>query len=85
MTTKATAEIYSIIKISDLILIDFSQIEETNQNTIRKSVDGAHFVIKYNTEPTFISNEIVIPLQVMTHSEAVLLMQTSEWCIPDEF
>jgi len=76
---KRIAETYATINIADLSLIDFSQIEENNENTIRKSLDGTQFVIKWNTEPSFITDGTVTPLQVMTHAQAVTLMQTSEW------
>ncbi len=76
---KRIAETYSTINIADLSLIDFSQIEENNENTIRKSLDGTQFVIKWNTEPSFITDGTVVPLQVMNHAQAVTLMQTSEW------
>lgn len=73
------AETYATINIADLSLIDFSQIEENNENTIRKSLDGTQFVIKWNSEPSFITDGTVTPLQVMNHAQAVTLMQTSEW------
>ena len=78
MTTKK-AETYAIISIADLANIDFTQIGETNENTIRKSLDETEFVIKYNAEPTFINDGTVTPLQTLTHAEAVKLMSTSKW------
>ena len=76
---KRIAETYATINIADLSLIDFSQIEENNENTIRKSLDGTQFVIKWNSEPSFINDGTIVPLQVMNHAQAVALMQTSEW------
>ena len=75
---------YAIINITELDLIDFSQIEETSSNTIRKSLDNTQFVIKWQEgyEPTFISDGSVIPLQVLSHAECLELMQTSEWSEP---
>ena len=78
MTTKK-AETYAIISIADLANTDFAQIGETNENTIRKSLDETEFVIKYNAEPTFINDGTVTPLQTLTHAEAVKLMSTSKW------
>ena len=51
MSTKQ-AETYATINIVDLPLIDFAQIGETSENTIRKSLDETEFVIKWNTEPS---------------------------------
>ena len=78
MSTKQ-AETYAIINIADLPLIDFSQIGETDENTIRKSLDKTQFVIKWNAEPSFITDGTVTPLQTLTHDEALALMATPAW------
>ncbi len=78
MSTKQ-AETYATINIADLPLIDFSQIGETSENTIRKSLDQSEFVIKWNTEPSFITDGSVTPLDVMTHEQALVLMASLEW------
>ena len=73
------AETYAIINIADLSNIDFAQVGETDETTIRKSLDETMFVIKWQTEPDFIKDDVVIPLQVLSHEECLLLMNTSEW------
>ena len=65
---------YSIINIADLSSIDFSQVYETNENTIRKSIDELQFVIKYSTEPSFISDGTVTPVQTLSHENCLNLM-----------
>ena len=81
MSTKQ-AETYATINIADLPLIDFSQVGETSENTVRKSLDDSEFVIKWDIEPTFISDGSVVPVQVLTYSEALKVMNTSEWSKP---
>ena len=81
MSTKQ-AETYAIINIADLANIDFSQIGETDENTIRKSLDDSQFVIKWNTEPSFITDGTVSPLQTLTHEQALTLMASAEWSEP---
>lgn len=76
------AETYAIINIADLPLIDFAQVGETDQNTIRKSLDETQFVLKWNTEPTFITDGTVTPLQTLTHEQALVLMSSAEWSEP---
>jgi hypothetical protein len=78
------ADTYAIINIADLPNIDFSQVGETDETTIRKSLDQTQFVIKYNAEPTFITDGSVTPLQTLTHAEALNLMSTAEWSEPIE-
>jgi len=75
--------IYTIINVLDLSKIDFSEVGETSADTIRKSLDESEFIIKYNIEPSFIKNGLVVPLQSLTHLEALALMATSDWSTPD--
>ncbi len=76
------ADTYAIINIANLQNIDFAQVGETDENTIRKSLDETEFVIKYNTEPTFIADGTVTPLQTLTHEQALVLMASAEWSEP---
>jgi hypothetical protein len=76
------ADTYAIINIADLPNIDFSQVGETDENTIRKSLDKTQFVLKWNTEPSFIADGTVVPLQTLTHEEALALMASAEWTEP---
>jgi hypothetical protein len=81
-------DVYATINIADLSNIDFSQIGETDENTIRKSLDDTLFVIKWfnEHEPSFIADGSVTPLQTLTHSQALTLMSSAEWSepIPEE-
>ena len=80
--SKRIAETYATIDIADLGLIDFSQIHETSAETIRKSLDGTEFIIKYDAVPSFILDGEVEILQAMNHDEALQLMATDEWSEP---
>ncbi len=81
---KKVAETYAIINIADLPNIDFSQVGETNENTIRKSIDESQFVIKYNSVPLFITDGTITPVETLSHSEALELMATEAWSEPIE-
>ena len=74
-------DVYATINIADLPNIDFSQIGETHETTIRKSLDDTLFVIKWSNEhePSFITDGSVTPLQTLTHAEALTLMASAEW------
>ncbi len=85
METKFNHLVYAICNIeTDLQNIDFSQVGESSASTVRRSLDGTLFVIKYNAEPTFIKDGTVTPSQVLTHSEALELMSTEAWSEPIE-
>lgn len=74
-------KIYAIIKLTDIGLIDFSQVAQSSASTVRKSLDNTQFVVKWQDgyEPTFVTDGQVKPLQVLTHSKALDLMSTPEW------
>ena len=72
---------YITIDINQVGNIDFSQITETSQDTVRKSLDGAEFVAKWNGDtPATINN---VPegdkSAEMSHAQAKTLMATPEW------
>ena len=76
--------VYAIVNIADLPNVDFSQVGETSEDTIRKNLALTEFVLKWEDEhePTFIEDETIVPLQTLTHSECVALMSTEEWTEP---
>ena len=75
---------YAIISIDDLPKVDFEQVGETSADTIRKSLDLAKFVLKWNVEPGFIADETIVPIQQLNHEQALELMATDEWSEPIE-
>lgn len=79
-------KIYAVINLTDISLIDFSQIAESSASTVRKSLDNTQFVIKWKEgyEPTFIADGAVIPVGLYTHSECLELMSTEKWSQPLE-
>jgi hypothetical protein len=72
---------YAVINLTDLELIDFSQINETSSETIRKSLDNTEFVIKWQEGniPTFITDSSVVPVGTYDHHAILELMATPEW------
>ena len=78
-----TFSTYAIIQASDLANIDFTQIGETSENTLRYNLAGTEFVIKWNSTPSFISDGTVVPVSELTHEEALVLMATPEWSEPE--
>jgi hypothetical protein len=77
---------YAIINLSDIGLIDFSQVGQTSASTVRKSLDNTEFVIKWEEGyvPTFIMDSTVIPVGTYTHKEILEIMATSAWSKPIE-
>jgi hypothetical protein len=77
---------YAIINEGYLGEIDFSQICENSQNTLRYRLDGSQFVIKWEIGhlPSFIEDGSVKPFVTMNHEQTLELMATSAWSPPEE-
>ena len=77
---------YAIINLTDISLIDFSQIAQSSASTIRKSLDDTQFVIKWQEGyiPTFIMDGTVVPIQDYDHHAILQLMASDKWSEPIE-
>jgi hypothetical protein len=73
------SQTYATFSIDDLAKVDFSQVGETEETTIRRSIDLTQFILKWNSEPTFIEDGEIVPIQTLTHLQALNLMSTPEW------
>lgn len=73
--------VYAIIDISAANAVDYSQVAQTSIETIKMNLALTEFVLKWQSEhePTFITDGTIVPLQVLTHEEALALMATPEW------
>ena len=70
---------YAIIDINDITSVDFSQVEQNSADTVRKSLDGLKFVLKWNEEPSFIADGTIVPVSILSHADCLSLMSTPEW------
>ena len=74
---------YMIRKMSEIALVDFNQVMETSEQTLRLSVDGLKTVLKWEgTEPAFVST-LSSYEGPYTHEEILVIMATPEWTDPN--
>jgi len=76
---------YAICNVSsDLPNVDFSEVITTSADTIRKSIDGTFFLIKWWTgqTPVFVTDGTVTPSQELNQTQCLALMLTVEWVVP---
>lgn len=67
--------IYVIYDMANVATIDFSEVEETSQDTLRLSLDGTKTVLKFIGEtPNFL-----VGLQQYNHQEILVVMKSAEW------
>ena len=73
---------YATVLTSGIGSVDFSQVMETSADTVRKSVDGTEFVLKWKTAnlPSFISpSGSMVPTWSGSHANCLSLMTGSAW------
>jgi len=64
-------------------LIDFSQINTTSSQTMRRNIANTQAMLSYQVEPSFITNGTVVPIDTLNHEEALALLATSAWTPED--
>ena len=72
--------IYVIYNMDDVSNIDFSQVKQTSEETLRLSIDKTQTVLKFSGEtPNFL-----VGLQQYNHSEILAIMASSDWTNEEE-
>ena len=74
-----TDRIYIIFPVDQLSAIDFSEVLETSEETIRKSVDETKTFVKWNGEQPICVYLLTNTEGPYTHSEILSIMNTSAW------
>ena len=71
---------YVIINADEVDSVNFDQVDETSENTIRYSLDGSLTFVKFDadTTPSFLDGKTQY-----SHSEILTILATDEWT-PDE-
>ena len=73
---------YLILNISEINLVDFDEILETSLETLKRSVDGAKTIIKWeDKKPKFI-NHLKTAEGPYTYDQITQILATSEWTKP---
>ena len=74
---------YIIINMTEIGLVNFNEVLETSQSTLRLSVDETQTVLKWNgSEPSFVSSLSSYD-GPYTHSEILTIMATPAWTDPN--
>jgi len=74
---------FMIFNISELNLIDFSQVLETSQDTVRRSVDGTKTFVKWEGDMPSSVAALTTAEGPYTYEEILAILQTEEWTSSD--
>jgi hypothetical protein len=71
---------YIIFDVSELNKVDFNFLNEDNQNTVRKSIDGTKtFVNWFGATPPAFVNDLTTKSIIYSYSEILQILQTDVW------
>lgn len=71
---------YTIYNMVDILSVDFSQVEETSQDTLRLSIDKTKTVLKFNGDiPSFLDGKTIL-----NRNEMLIELKKEEWQNVDE-
>jgi hypothetical protein len=74
---------YIIIDYSEFSLIDLSEFKETNESSLRYSVDGSKIILKWTgNTPSSLSN-VTSKSEEYTIDQILVIMDTDEWRVYD--
>ena len=70
---------YLILPVSQLDIIDFTQVGETSIETVRKSVDETKTFVKWEGEDPIFISQLTNNEGPYTHEEILNILATEEW------
>ena len=74
---------FMIFNVSELNEIDFTQVEETSVDTVRKSIDETKTFVKWNGSITpECVNNLTTKQGPYTYDEILTILSTEEWTGP---
>jgi len=74
---------FMIFNVSELNIIDFTQVEETSINTVRLSVDKTKTFVKWDGATPDCVNNLTTKEGPYTYEEILAILATPEWTDPN--
>lgn len=70
---------FIIFNVSEIFLIDFSKVQETSEETLRKNIDNTKTFVKWDGETPEFVNSLITKEGPYTYSEILNILSTPEW------
>ena len=74
---------FMIFNVSELPLIDFNQVHETSQDTVRRSVDGTLTFVKWDGATPSSVEALTTKEGPYTYEEILTILSTPEWSLEE--
>lgn len=77
---------YIIFNVSEIQLINFSEVCEDSEDTLRFSIDGTKTIVHWASEntPSFVEN-LTTKEGIYDHSQMMNIVCTNEWLAPPSY
>lgn len=75
---------YVIFSVDEVSKVVFSQVMETSESTLRKSVDGTKTFVKYDSEMPESVSLLTSKSVEYNHDEIMNILRTEEWQPADD-
>jgi hypothetical protein len=73
---------FMIFDVSELDKIDFTQVEETSIDTVRKSIDETKTFVKWDGNTPSSIQDLITKQGPYTYDEILMILSTEEWTSP---
>lgn len=70
---------FIIFNVNEIYLIDFSKVQETSEETLRKSIDNTKTFVKWDNETPDFVNLLTTKEGPYTYLEMLNILSTPEW------
>ena len=67
---------YAILNISEINNIDFTKVKQVNANSVRKSLDGSKFIVKFENDTPDFLNDVTL----YTNQEIIEILWNIDNC-----
>jgi len=74
---------FMIFNVSELPLIDFNQVHETSQDTVRRSTDGTLTFVKWDGATPSSVEALTTKEGPYTYEEILTILSTPEWSLEE--
>ena len=74
---------FLIFNVSELNIVDFTKVCETNANTVRKSIDGTKTFVKWDGAAPYFTSSLSTKEGPYTYEEMLTILATPEWTDPN--
>jgi hypothetical protein len=74
---------YVIFSVSELSLIDFEEVMDTSEESVRKSLDGTLTFVKYDGDMPSSVSSLTTKTQEYTYSEMMNILEGEVWEDPN--